>query len=182
MDNDPASLFYALLLILFRDFMKNSFKNTKKRPALSEQKRVEGFTLMEVLLVIGLIGIIAAAYFSATQFQEQSRALSGAVRNLTTDLRYAQQLSVTNQIDYGIEISTASDSYKLIRFSTTTVEFFDKDLPLGITFQSVSGFTSDEIKFNAYGAVAEAGTVTLVNTESSTTTIDVRPSGFVRIL
>lgn len=149
---------------------------------MSEQKRVEGFTLIEILLVIGLIGIIAAAYFSATQFQEQSRALSGATRNLITDLRYAQQLSVTNQIDYGIEISIASNSYKLIRFSTTTVEFFDKDLPSGITFQSVSGFTSDEIKFNAYGAVSQAGTITLVNTESSTTTIDVRPSGFVRIL
>jgi len=138
--------------------------------------------LIEVLLVIGIMGIIAAAYFSASQFQEQSKALSAAVRNLTTDLRYAQQLSVTDQIDHGIQIFTASDSYKLVRFSTTTVEFFDKDLPVGITFHDVTGFTSDEVKFNAYGAVSQDGTITLINTDNTTTTIDVRPSGFVRIL
>jgi len=138
--------------------------------------------LIEVLLVIGIMGIIAAAYFSASQFQEQSKALSAAVRNLTTDLRYAQQLSVTDQIDHGIQIFTASDSYKLVRFATTTVEFFDKDLPVGITFHDVTGFTSDEIEFNAYGAVSQDGTITLINTDNTTTTIDVRPSGFVRIL
>lgn len=142
----------------------------------------KGFTLIEVLLVIGIMGIIAAAYFSASQFQQQSKALSAAVRGLITDLRYAQQLSVTDQMVHGIQIFTASDSYKMIRFSTTTVEFFDKDLPAGITFQDVSGFTSDEVRFNAYGAVTEDGTITLVNTESSTTTIEIRPSGFVRTL
>ena len=150
--------------------MKNKFKNCK------------GFTLIEVLFVIGIMGIIAAAYFSASQFAEQSKALSAAVRNLTTDLRYAQQLSVTDQINHGIQIFTASDSYKLVRLTTTTVEFFDKDLPTGITFQDVSGFTSDEIIFNAYGAVSESGTITLINTETATTTIEVRPSGFVRML
>ena len=150
--------------------MENRFKNYR------------AFTLIEVLLVIGIMGIIAAAYFSASQFGQQSKALSVATRNLVTDLRYAQQLSVTDQITHGIQISTALSSYKLVRFSTTTKEFFDKDLPTGISFHDVSGFTSDEIKFNAYGAVDEDGTVTLINTESATTTIDVRPSGFVRIL
>lgn len=142
----------------------------------------KGFTLIEVLLVIGIMGIIAAAYFSASQFQEQSKALSSATRSLTIDLRYAQQLSVTDQTVHGIQISVALDSYKLIRFTTTTVEFFNKDLPTGISFQDVSGFTSDEVKFNSYGAVVQDGTITLVNTDAATTTIDVRPSGFVRIL
>jgi len=139
--------------------------------------------LIEVLLVIGIMGIIAAAYFSVSQFQEQSKALSAAVRGLTTDLRYAQQLSVTDQLSHGLQISTASDSYKLVRFTATTaVEFFDKDLSTGISFQDVSGFTSDEIKFNAYGAVSQNGTIILENTETATTTIEVRPSGFVRTL
>ncbi|NQU82749.1 MAG: prepilin-type N-terminal cleavage/methylation domain-containing protein [Parcubacteria group bacterium] len=149
---------------------------------MKEYKLQVGFTLVEVLVVIGLIGITAAAYFSVSQFSQQSKALSAAVRNFTTDLRYAQQLSVTEQMVHGIQISLASGSYRLIRFSTTTVEFFDKNLPTGIAFQDVSGFTSDEIRFNAYGAVLEDGTITLANTDSATTTIEVRPSGFVRIL
>lgn len=150
--------------------MKNRFKNHR------------GFTLVEVLLVIGLLGIIAAAYFSASQFNQPSRRLSAAVRDLTTDLRYAQELSVTEQIVHGIRIATTTSSYKLLRLSTTTVEVFDKDLPSGITFQAVTGFIDNEVRFNAYGAVSEDGTITLINTDSATTTIDIRPSGFVRIL
>lgn len=143
---------------------------------------VWGFTLIEILVVIGLIGIVAAAYFSASQFNQQSKALSAAVRGLATDLRYAQQLSVAEQISHGISISEAINSYKLIRFGTTSVELFDKSLPSDVAFQNVSGFTGDEIRFNAYGAVAEDGSITLTNTDSATTTIQVRPSGFVRIL
>ena len=59
--------------------------------------------------------------------------------------------------------------------------FKEKILPEEITTLTVAGFTNDEVRYNPYGAVKEAGTITLKNTKNDTKTILVKPSGFVEI-
>lgn len=139
-----------------------------------------GFTLAEFLIVICIIGIISLIGIPAFRAYQPSLQLSGAVRDLVTDLRYAQQLAVTEQITYGIRFSTSTNQYQIIKIGTTEEILETKDLPEKVSFQEIS-FTDGKVKFNPYGAVKEAGSVTLINVKNVTTTIEVRPSGFVKI-
>jgi len=143
--------------------------------------RKTGFTLIELLVIIAIIGIITSISWVVVKTLQSSWRLDGVVRDLATDLRYAQQQSVTEQINYGVHFSSSTDEYQIIRYGTTTEEILKKSLPQGIRFYQIIDFTDDEVIFNPYGAVKEAGSVSLINIEQEIKTIEVRPSGFVKI-
>lgn len=142
-----------------------------------------GFTLTEILVIIGIIGILALIGIPAFRSFKSSLELSGIVRELVTDLRYAQQLTVTEQINHGVrfDFTENKNKYQIIKYLGTDGEseeiLKEKSLPEGIYFQEIDNF--NEAKFNPYGAAVENGKVRLVNTK--TKTIDIRPSGFVKI-
>lgn len=143
-------------------------------------KEEKGFTLIEVLIAIGIVGIIALISLPFLVFYRPSMQLSGFARELASDLRYAQQLAVTEQIEYGARIS--SSEYSVIKFQEgqeTTIK--NNNLPQGIEIYEISGFTNNEIKFNPYGAVKESGAIILKNIKDETKTIEIKISGFVRI-
>jgi len=140
-----------------------------------------GFTLMELLVVISIVGIITGISWGTFRALRPSLQLGSAARDLTTDLRYVQQLAVTEQINYGVHFSTATDEYQIIRYGSTTEEILGKSLAKDIDFYQITGFKAGEVIFNPYGAVQETGTVSLTNTKGETKIIEVRPSGFVKI-
>jgi len=145
-----------------------------------------GFTLMEFLVIVGIIGILTLIGIPTFRSIQPTLQLSGVTRELITDLRYAQQLAVTEQIDHGIWFSTTTNDhkYRIIRHedsATTTIKevLLSKE---GINFQSISPLTDNEVRFNPYGAAKEEAITTLKNINDKTTTIKVSPSGFVKIL
>lgn len=140
-----------------------------------------GFTLFEFLVIIAIIGIMATVSWSALRTLQPSWRLDGAVHDLATDLRYAQQQSVTEQVNYGIHFSSTTNEYQMIRYGTTTENVLEKSLPEGVNFYQITGFNGDEVVFNPYGAVKEMGSVSLINIEERIKIIEVRPSGFVKI-
>jgi len=146
-----------------------------------KSQKLKGFTLVEFLVVIAIMGIIASVSWAALKTLQPSWRLDGAVRDLATDLRYAQQQAVTEQVDYGIHFSSTTDEYQIIRYGTTTENVLEKSLPEGINFYQITGFSDDEAVFNPYGAAREMGSIFLINTEQKIKTIEVRPSGFVKI-
>lgn len=148
---------------------------------LSKHRFLTGFTLIELLIVIGVMGIIVAIGIPALRSYQPSAQLSGVVQDLVTDLRYAQQLAIAEQVDHGIRFFIDDNKYQIIQYGEGETVLKEEVFPAGITFQQITGFTNNEAKFNPYGAARESGTIILLNTQGKTKTVDVRPSGFVKV-
>ena len=106
--------------------------------------------------------------------------LNSETRDVVSDLRYAQQLAVTEQTNYSIELNQAQNKYTITNTETSTI-VKDENIKTGISIQSISGFTTDTIIFNVTGAALESGSFTLANLNNATTTITIKPSGYVKI-
>ncbi|MDD4989804.1 MAG: prepilin-type N-terminal cleavage/methylation domain-containing protein [Candidatus Pacebacteria bacterium] len=145
-------------------------------------KSSAGFTLIEILVAIGILTILSGMGWLALSNLQPSLKLSAVARDLTSDLRYSQQLAVTEQINYGVRFSSSTAQYYLDKFGTTTQTLFSKSLPSGISFCQITGLSDGEAAiFNPYGAVLLVGSVCLSNDKGQTKIIEIKPSGFVKI-
>jgi len=140
-----------------------------------------GFSLMEILIAIAIVIILSGISWATIIRYQPSLALSATTRDLTSDLRLAQQLSVTEQINHGIFFDTLFNEYQLKKFEGETIILFTKQLPTGITFCDIAGLSEDTAIFNPYGSVAYSGAVCLLNSNGQNKTIEIKPSGFVKI-
>ncbi len=138
-----------------------------------------GFTLIEILTVIFIFSIIILISVSALKVFELDSLLIGVARDMTTDLRYVQQMAITEQIKYCLKLFLPEKKYQIKKCAEAQV-FIEKIIPAGIISFSATGFTNNEIEFNPYGAAKESGTITL-GSGSQTKIIDIRPSGFIKI-
>lgn len=138
-------------------------------------------TLIEILVVITIILILSATTFAAFGNIRPSLDLSGISRDLTSNIRYTQNLAVAEQIIHGICFFSLNNKYQIIKYETPEEVLQEKFLTSGISFQSINGFTGDCVKFNPYGSVREAGNIILINDIGETKTIEIKPSGFSKI-
>ena len=144
-------------------------------------KNQNGELLINLLMTLGIIGILAAVSIPLLKNYQPSLQLNLAVKNLTSDLRYIQQQTITEQKIHFIQFSTSTDSYNLLKFDTATSTLKSVILPTEISFFAITGLTNNTVKFNPYGSVYESGSIILVNTSSSTKTINIKPSGYVQL-
>jgi len=140
------------------------------------------FTLVEILVILGIIGVLSLIGIPAFKIFQPSLQLSGTVRELATDLRYAEQLAITEQIEHGIIFFPGTGQYQIVRFGAPDEVLESKTLPGEVSFSGIAGFTDNKVVFNPYGAAKESGVITLVNTKNAISSIDVRPSGFIKII
>lgn len=140
------------------------------------------FTLVEILVVLSIVGVLALIGIPAFRAYQPSLQLSGVVRELSTDLRYAEQLAITEQVEHGIIFLPGVNQYQIVRFGEPNQVLGLKTLPSGVSFLEITGFTDNKVLFNPYGAAQESGIITLVNAKNATSGIDVRPAGFIKII
>jgi len=146
-------------------------------------KKKEGFTLNELIIVLSIIGIIMLISVPAFRTYSPALKLSGATRELVSDLRYSEQLALNEQINHGIHFIYNENKYQLIKKYAEAEEVLEeKFLPPEVSFYSISGFIDDRAMFNPYGAALEPGTIILNNINNSMITIEVKSSGFVKII
>jgi len=144
-----------------------------------------GQSFVEILLIIAIIIIIAG--FGASAFRQYliKNRLTGAAKEIVSDLRSMQQNTVTQQVVYGIEF-IPPNTYFYIRYAEDPYnpgtlikeQYAQRFLLYGITIDTISGFTDNIVVFNAGAGVSESGAITLTD-GNLTVTIEVRPSGFV---
>ena len=149
---------------------------------LTQGKR--GFSLIELLIVFAIIGVLVLISMPAIRIYQHNLETSGVIRDLMANLRYAQQLAVTEQVEHGVYFITADKKYQVRRYGTATSTIKEVILPSEITEITVSGLTDangdKEARYNPIGAVRDAGSVMLKNSQGATTTIEIRPSGFIK--
>ena len=75
------------------------------------KRSLSGFTLIETIMVIVIIGILAAV--AVPRFNAfYAIKLDGAMKKARSDIRYLQQLAISQHVDTRIVFNTGSNSYQ----------------------------------------------------------------------
>ena len=147
----------------------------------NKHKNGAGFTLIELSIVISIIALIALITIPMLANYQRTAKLRNEARLFATNLRYAQQLAITEQNIYSVKLFTTTNSYQIINEGTNSV-IKDVTLDSAVTIGEINSLTNDTIQFNPTGAAVETGDVVLINTKNQTSTIEIKPSGYVQII
>lgn len=142
----------------------------------------DGNLLVNTLIVIGIIIMLTIVFIPYLRKYQPNLKLNSVARDLTSDLRYAQQLTITEQIVYQVYLNTAGNSYKIIRTGAATTTIKTASLPSEVSYKEINDLTNDTVSFNSYGGVSESGQIILTNINDRTSTINIKPSGYIQLV
>lgn len=141
-----------------------------------------GNLIMSILVGAGIVALLSAAVLPYLLKYQPNLKLNGVARDLATDLRYAQQMTITEQIEYLVQLDLASNNYKIQKVDTATTTLKTVVFPAEVNYQQVADLTDNQVVFNSYGAVRQSGQIVLVNTNGKTAIINVKPSGYIQLV
>lgn len=142
----------------------------------------EGNTLFNILVTLGIIVLLSTISIPYLKKYQPNIKLNAAARELTSNLRYAQQLTITEQVVYSVAFDITNNSYEIIKNNATTTDVIKTIIfPTDVNFQQITGITDNEVFFNSYGGVNESGGVILENINGKTTNINIKPSGYIQL-
>ena len=145
----------------------------------------KGYTIIEFIVIIVIIGFFAAIMLPAFANSYDTLKIECAYRQMMQDIRYAQQLAIARQVMHGVSFDPASEAYFVYRQpASNIVKDPATQKPLSVTYASgkFSGINLvsttfivpalNRLEFNSIGAPSEGGTTTL-NYRGITKTIQV---------
>lgn len=150
-----------------------------RRLTASAHRTRPGFTAGEIAGVLAMMAILVTIAAPSFRSLQSRYVLGGAAKSLAGDLRYAQQLSVTQQQPYGVRIDPPSRSYTVVQLGSPEATVKSVTLDQSVAVDSPTGLDDDEVSFNSAGAPSNSGDVVLVHAGGTIATVSVRPSGFV---
>lgn len=137
--------------------------------------------LIDLLVVLGIIALLSTLTIPYLKKYQPNLKLNATARNLTADLRYAQQLTITEQKVHLVNFNMANNKYDILRIGTATTTVKTVNLDSEIGFKEITGLTNNQVAFNFYGGVNQSGQVVLNNKNNLTATINIKPSGYIQL-
>jgi type IV fimbrial biogenesis protein FimT len=153
--------------------------------ATMRSKSVSGFTLIEVMIVIAIMGILAAiAAPNFRNYMTQSR-LKGAARQVMSDLMLARMQAVTKNNEVKVFFNADGKNYTILD-DTNNNGHYDGDPETEVTkniqtdYNDVSFSSNNNPIFMPRGTATSLPTVTLTN-PSGSLYVKVASAGRVKI-
>lgn len=147
--------------------------------AAERLRRKPGFTLIELVAVMAILGIIAVAVAGPTLGYMSSIRSRTAASRFRTDIRYAQRHAMSSRLRTWIDIDVAGDSYELfvedpanpgkanrlplilpLTQSTGAVQLGSGDFP-GVGIASANINSTTELEFDSFGVPYDGNTTAL---------------------
>ena len=141
----------------------------------------KGISIMSVLVSISIITLMSMISIPYLGRYQTSLKLNGVSRNLTSDIRYAQQLTITEQVAYKVQLDAITHKYEVIRTGIATSTIKSVYFPAEVRFSEISAAMDNEVIFNSFGGVYQSGQIVLINTDGKLATINVKPSGYIQL-
>ncbi|MEX0887179.1 MAG: GspH/FimT family pseudopilin [Phycisphaeraceae bacterium] len=146
-------------------------------PSRREGRRSRGYTLVEVLIVVTIVGV-AGAIVVPQMLASGTMGIQAAARSVIADLLYAQNEAIAQQSAHGVRFDVANDRYQLIDDNGDTIPGswrmggggagYAIDLQRDERFKGVelvtaafTGDASDTIWFDVMGAPDGGGEIVL---------------------
>jgi prepilin-type N-terminal cleavage/methylation domain-containing protein len=129
-----------------------------------------GFTLIETIIVMVIIGILAAVVVPRVGFDTSPRAsVEGAAHMVASDIRYVQECAMANRVSKSIAFVSGQSSYT---FPATTPSTSNLD-PSGRLPSGVTVGTTTTISFNSLGEPTTGAASVIISGSGGTKTISV---------
>ncbi|MDP3685533.1 MAG: prepilin-type N-terminal cleavage/methylation domain-containing protein [bacterium] len=158
-------------------------------PFLILHSRSDGFTLMEMVLVLAITAILLTLIVPVSQQFQVNALLTSETAALVTDLRRAQAAAVAgaNDTSQGVHFDpTPTDQWVLFPGSTYTPGAVENEVHtlssgLDMTAVALQGGGQDILFAERRGTTTNTGTITLQTLNGQTRTIVVNERGLVEI-
>jgi len=145
------------------------------------RQNFKGSMLIDLLVVLGIIALLSTIAIPYIREYQPNLKLRGTARNLTSDLRYAQQLTVTQQKVHLVYFDVANKKYLIQRLDTATTTVKTINFDPDISYQQITGLNNNYVYYNFYGGVSQPGEIILKNINNFTSTINIKASGYVEL-
>lgn len=153
--------------------MFDRFKKTKPNQS--------GTLLINLAVGLGVIALLMTISIPYLRRYQPNMKLDAESRSLAANLRYAQQLTVTEQAVYTVDFNLGGDSYQIIKTGVASTTIKTVEFDPEVSFQQITGLTDNRVVFNYYGGVSQSGQVVLINTNFKTAAINIKPSGYIKL-
>jgi prepilin-type N-terminal cleavage/methylation domain len=133
------------------------------RQLVNQQK---GFTLIELIIVMGIMGILAT--IAAPHFQNYigNQNLKTAARGITSDFFATREKALSENVKYRITFDQASNSYTIARGTYTGAPYVDQQTKLMTSYASYIKVDADQVVFFQTRGTVTACNFTISNTNN----------------
>ena len=133
------------------------------RQLVNHQK---GFTLIELIIVMGIMGILATIAAPSFQNYIRNQNLKTAARGITSDFFATREKALSENVRYRITFDQASNSYTIAGGTAAGAPYVDQQTKLMTSYASYIKVDADQVVFFQTRGTVTACNFTISNTNN----------------